>query len=301
MLTRAAVAAVSVVVPARDRAGTVGRAVRSALDQEPPVLEVIVVDDGSADGTPEAARAAAGGDARLRVLRHDSPRGAQAARNAGIRAARGAWIAFLDSDDELLPGSVALRLAAAEASGAPVVHSECLVVRAPGGAPEPFGVPPLAGAVHGALLRAPGPVFPALLVRREALERIGGLDEGIVSYQEWDTAIRLAREGPFAFVAAPTFVYHFYGAGTISADRLREARGYEQVVARHGDAMRRVLGAGGLAEHWESAARIRLRAGDGPGARRCLLRAVALRPFGRSLLRRIGMIGASLAARGAGG
>src|SRR5690606_17474252 len=93
---------VSVVMPARNAADTVARAVRSVLAQTFPDFELLVVDDGSTDETADAALAAAAGDARLRIL--DRGRcGLVAALNAGIDAARGRLIARLDADDEMLP------------------------------------------------------------------------------------------------------------------------------------------------------------------------------------------------------
>ncbi len=95
---------ISTVIPTHDRAHLVGRAVCSALAQCRPGDEVIVVDDGSRDGT-EAALAPYRERIRYRALRHG---GAGAARNAGIRAARCELVAFLDSDDEWMPGKLEL-------------------------------------------------------------------------------------------------------------------------------------------------------------------------------------------------
>ena len=92
---------VTVVIPAYNRPAMVQRAVRSALDQRPrPPAEVLVVDDCSSDDTAAVASAAG-----ATVIRHDVNRGGAAARNTAIRAAGHDWIAFLDSDDELLPTS----------------------------------------------------------------------------------------------------------------------------------------------------------------------------------------------------
>lgn len=89
----------SVIIPAYNRAPTIGRAIRSCLRQSFTDFEVIVVDDGSQDGTAEAV--ALCGDPRVSCIRQEN-RGASAARNRGAAAARGAFVAFLDSDDEFL-------------------------------------------------------------------------------------------------------------------------------------------------------------------------------------------------------
>jgi glycosyltransferase involved in cell wall biosynthesis len=91
---------VTVVIPAWRAAETIARAVRSVLAQSVPVLEVLVVDDGSPD---DIAAALAGFPESVRVIRQPNG-GASAARNRGLDEARGEWIAFLDADDEWLPG-----------------------------------------------------------------------------------------------------------------------------------------------------------------------------------------------------
>jgi glycosyltransferase involved in cell wall biosynthesis len=290
-LARAGDAAlVSVVIPVHNRRARIARAVRSALVQDHDAVEVVVVDDGSTDGTAGAVGELAGEDPRVTLAVHGAKRGAQAARNTGIRAARGEWVAFLDSDDELFATSVSARLAVASARGVAVVHSDCCVLRRPGDKPVPFGVPPLSGTVYEELLRRPGPVFPGLLVRKSALERVGLLAEEIESYQEWDTSIRLARHFPFGFVPEPTFVYRLDAEDTISGDALRKARGYEQVVAKHRGEIARLLGRGELAQHYETAAMLYREAGDARRFRASLLAAIRARPYGLSLLRRIGCL-----------
>src|SRR3954471_13927034 len=92
---------VSVVIPAHNRAATLGRAVESVLSQTRQDFEIAIVDDASTDGT--VAAIAAMHDDRIRLIRHDRNRGACAARNTGIRAGSAPFVAFLDSDDEWLP------------------------------------------------------------------------------------------------------------------------------------------------------------------------------------------------------
>jgi len=106
--------AVSVVIPTYNRRVLVAEAVACVLAQTHEDLELIVVDDGSTDGTAEALKAQLDGEARASVLRKANG-GTASARNRGIKAARAAWIAFLDSDDLWEPGYLASQLAALEA------------------------------------------------------------------------------------------------------------------------------------------------------------------------------------------
>jgi glycosyltransferase involved in cell wall biosynthesis len=221
------------------------------LEQTYHDLEVIVIDDGSEDNSRSVLEQLGKTDSRILCLFHDSNKGPQAARNTGIKAAHGEWIAFLDSDDYWLPQSLELRLIAAEKQQVIVVHSECEVVRE-NGIQESFGVPPLEGQVYRALLTHPGSVFPALLVAKEAIMKIGYLDENIIAYQEWDTSIRLARYFQFGFIAEPTFVYDCRGTETISKNALRNAAGYEQVVRKHRWEILRVSGKQPLVWHYQT-------------------------------------------------
>ncbi|MCA9315278.1 MAG: glycosyltransferase family 2 protein [Planctomycetes bacterium] len=96
-------ALVSVVVPVYNRPTLVQEAIRSVLEQTEPRFEIVVVDDGSTDGTADVVEAHFGHDPRLRVVRQPNG-GTAAARNRGIDEARAPWIAFLDDDDVWLPG-----------------------------------------------------------------------------------------------------------------------------------------------------------------------------------------------------
>jgi glycosyltransferase involved in cell wall biosynthesis len=253
------------------------------LAQSHQDFEVVIVDDGSTDDSPAIAAYLAKADPRIRYFRHAANKGAQAARNTGIQAARGSWIAFLDSDDEWLPDSLAIRLELARRTGAEVVHSECYILEREDHQPRLFQLPALEGRVYTKLLEKPGPAFPGLLVSKTAIERIHYLDESIVSYQEWDTAIRLAKTSEFAFVDDPTFIYDCRHANTISKDLLRSAAGYEQVITKHRWPILRYLGPGALASHYTIAAYFYREADDEKNARRCSFRANLLQPFKRRM------------------
>lgn len=270
-------ALVSVVIPAFNRAATIAAALHSVQAQTHPDWEAIVVDDGSRDNTAEVVERHGQWDARIRLIRHSANRGAQAARNTGIRHARGSWIAFLDSDDRWIGDSLQVRLEAAGTRRLTVVHSDGFQ-RRDDGSIALYGLPALDGWIYRELLCRPGPVFQGLLVAREALERIGGLDERIIALQEWDTAIRLAEYNEFGFVRLPTFIWDRRGADTITKDRGRDARGYEHVVRKHAEAILNTAGPRALLRHYATMALRYLAAGEKAEAFRCLR---ALRRFGR--------------------
>src|SRR5689334_7474886 len=100
---------VTVVIPTRDRAELLPRAVDSVLAQEGAAWELVLVDDGSTDATPAVFERYAQ-DPRVRVLRLD-PGGVSRARNRGVALGSAPWVAFLDSDDEWRPGKLAAQLA----------------------------------------------------------------------------------------------------------------------------------------------------------------------------------------------
>ena len=95
-------------------------------------------------------------------------------------------------------------------------------------------------------------MFQGLLVNRKLLEKIGYLDETIVSYQEWDTAIRLSEIAQFAFVDAPLFIYHLHREDTISKDKKRDADGFSQIVEKHKDQILKFAGKEVLYSHYKS-------------------------------------------------
>ena len=235
---------ISVVIPAWNRAATIGRCLRSVQQQTLQPHEIIVVDDGSTDETIAIARAA--GDSRLRVIELQRG-GAQRARNEGIRAATGEWIAFLDSDDEWRPDKLALQVEALRSAGFDpftVVHGNALRIDSSSGAETINATPGVDGAdVYATMLTRSGALyFPALLVSKAALERIGYLDERVVSYQEWDTAIRLARFCRFIYLPEPLFTYHVHGGETISRDDSRSIDGYAYIAGKYETEIKRVCG-----------------------------------------------------------
>ncbi|HVO67349.1 MAG TPA: hypothetical protein VMT12_12785, partial [Syntrophales bacterium] len=93
------------------------------------------------------------------------------------------------------------------------------------------------------------------------------------------TSIRLAQHFPFAFVPQPTFVYHCHGDDTISKDRYREALGYERIVEKHKEAIRRTLGRKGIGRHYEAIGNLYRNAGKMGTSRSFFMKALIYRPW----------------------
>ena len=189
---------VSVVIPTRNRWPFLARTLASALAQQAVALEVVVVDDGSDDQTPE--RLGAVGDARLRVFRHERRLGVARARNKGIEQARSAWIAFLDDDDIWSPAKLRTQLAALRGERAVFAYASAVHIDEAGNvvalepAPEPDALVPR-------LLTSENPM-PAgcsnVVAARDVLNRLGGFDERLFHLADWDLWLRLTAAGAAA-------------------------------------------------------------------------------------------------------
>ena len=181
---------ISVIIPTYNRAAWVVEAVASALAQTYRDFEVLVVDDGSRDGTLEALAPFPG---QVKTLRTSRRRGVSAARNLGISAARGQWLAFLDSDDLWLPEKLARQMAFLEN------HQHCLLCQTE----ETWvrhGVrvnPPLTHRKVGGRIflksLARCMVSPsAVILHRSLLEEHGAFDEDLPAAEDYDLWLRLA-------------------------------------------------------------------------------------------------------------
>lgn len=195
-------ATVSVIMPTHNRRDLLERALQSVLAQTFTGLEVVVIDDGSTDATAEYL--ASIDDPRVRVLRQPVPAGACAARNAGIRAATGRFLVFLDDDDEFLPNRVALMVAAYEPQFA-YVATGILFINSRGRAR--VKMPPPRITTQAMLFRIV--TGNSVLVERERVLALGGFDEHLASSQDYDLWLRLnLAYGDGVTVAEPLLVMH---------------------------------------------------------------------------------------------
>jgi glycosyltransferase involved in cell wall biosynthesis len=207
---------VSVIIPTRNRWELLSSlSLPSARAQEDLDLEVLVVDDGSTDRTENRLRAI--GDPRLVVLRSNTSTGVAGARNRGIAAARGEWLAFLDDDDLWSPRKLRSQLDVAVATHADFVYTSTVVVDAQGRAIESQPAPDPA-TVHDQLLT--WNVIGGgsnVLARTTLVRELGGFDERLFHLADWDMWIRLSAAGRAAAVKEILLAYVMHAANLHTA------------------------------------------------------------------------------------
>jgi glycosyltransferase involved in cell wall biosynthesis len=192
---------VSVVIPTFNRAASLADAIDSVLAQTAPPHEIIVVDDGSSDATPEILASFGG---RIRPIRQENA-GVSAARNSGIAAATGEWVAFLDSDDVWTRDR--LEVLARDCVGASAgVHVADLLFEGPGYRKSLFEMRSFAFPAGRATqedrpLRfvVGGLSLCASACRLDWLVRAGGFDPAIRMFEDLDLLCRLSMMGPWLF------------------------------------------------------------------------------------------------------
>lgn len=203
-------ARVSVVVPTYQRADVLPRALRSVANQSHRPLEVVVVDDGSTDGTRRVVEAFRPKSDLEVVYHRQENAGCAAARNQGLALADGEWVLFLDSDDALEPGAVAGLLEAARAADASFAYGPAMEVLA--GGVERLNRPVAAAAperLATALFLDPNVRNGAVLFRTDVVRDAGGLDASLRHSEDTDLLQRVAAAHTGAYSDAPTVrVYH---------------------------------------------------------------------------------------------
>lgn len=214
---------ISVVIPLYNKAAFVERCVASIRAQTLADFEVVVVDDGSTDDGLEVFRRACDGDPRFRLLRQANG-GVSKARNTGIEHARAEVVAFLDADDEWLPGYLeAIVGLARRHPDAPLLATAYRIVQ--GGAQVHRreglfdGLSPVdaRGFFEGWARLGGCPLFiGATAARRADLLAIGGFEVGMNLGEELLAFIRLVERGPIAFLDEPLAVYHLALSGSLA-------------------------------------------------------------------------------------
>jgi glycosyltransferase involved in cell wall biosynthesis len=225
--------AVSIIMPAYNVEPFIGPAIDSVRLQTFTDFELVVVDDGSTDGSVEVVERHASSDRRIRLVRQEN-RGISAARNVALRHSRGDYIAILDSDDAWTPSFLASQIAILErrpdidiVSGNGWFLGGPLDGRMAGPSPDSRPDPDLPN-----LLKDETAVFIMSVFRRRVYEAIGGFDETFRSNEDYDFWIRAAVAG-FRFTRNDEPAgYYRRRDNSLSADELRMLTGILRVYAK---------------------------------------------------------------------
>ncbi len=225
---------VSVVVPTHNRAHVLVRAIESILNQTFRDFELIIVDDGSTDDTLQVLASYSSAGIKVITLKHNA--GACRARNIGIQAAEGEFIAFQDSDDEWLPEKLSVQLNLMEATPSiqrPIGASYTgFISKTEEYCPPHVDEMQVRGNIYPQLLKGNIVGTPTLLIRRNILNEVGLFDETLTWLEDWDIALRIARRYDFQFADEPLVISHWSPGGVNSR---KDFRSFYQILSKHLD------------------------------------------------------------------
>lgn len=225
---------VSIVITTRNRARLLERALTSALSQVYASIEVVVVDDASGDETRDVVARYMLRHVNLVYIRLATPSGANAARNAGIRVARGALIAGLDDDDEFTPDRVSCLIGALKPHYAMVTSRNIQVL--PNGRRCNFYLPWAGRRV----MCYENVVGNQVLIKKERLIAAGLFDERLLRYQDYDMWLRIVvRYGPAKIIRRATQIVYYDHAVAGNSTPIRNLRGARAFMRKHRHLMTR--------------------------------------------------------------
>ncbi len=225
---------VSIVIPVYNREKFIGRAINSVLQQSYKNLELIIVDDCSHDDSLKVIRSFK--DKRIKVIALEQNSGANVARNKGIMASRGEYIAFQDSDDEWLPDKLFKQIAYMQQNDCKAcycpyeLHDEDITV-----VPQDYLDRDKYEKRINALLTYTNAIgTPCLIVEKAVLQNVGGFDEEMPSMQDYELAIRIAQCYKIGYCPEILVkVYRQKDSITMQKDRHRKA--VARIIQKHKD------------------------------------------------------------------
>ena len=287
---------ISVVIPCFNAERYIGAALRSVLAQSLRPAEVIVVDDGSSDGSADLVRNQFPGV----TLLCQANQGVAAARNHGVEHASGDWVAFVDADDAWLPGKLAAQCALLQAHPeARMAYTAWQVWLSTEPEPSPQLLAQLAACADDTerWAGASGWIYPELLLdcvvwtstvvaQRSLLRELGGFDPALRIGEDYDLWLRASRVTPILRVPRPGALYRLHTASITKGAPARNHKG--EVVGRalqrwgyqspDGRSASRSDVLRGLARSWSDFGGAHLIGGNLPTARRAALTSLRLRP-----------------------
>ncbi len=255
---------VSVILPVHNRADVLPRAIQSVLGQELRDFELIIIDDGSSDGSAQVAESF--GDERIRLIRLERNRGGNVARNEGIRAAKAPLIAFLDSDDRYLPAKLGWTVAEFERRPKLELLVDSFVKVQPHGSRKTQvirrnRVIDDREEFRTALFtRQLWKATPAITVKRQIAIEAGLFDETLRRLQDFDFLIRVSEMANCASTDQVLWVKYWDAAAISAQDNMIPAN--VELVRRHPEYLRERAYRPGLAYALRLSAWRRIRRGD---------------------------------------
>lgn len=201
---------VSVIIPTYNREHLIIRSLKSAISQTYTNIEIIVVDDGSNDGTENIVCSIE--DSRIFYLKHEINKGANIARNTGISISKGKYIAFLDSDDEWFPNKLEIQVAVFLKCSNPKIGVVYSGFYKSENEIKQY-IPPISsqkeGNIHKDLLRGNFIITPSVLIKKECFDRVGLFDEHFCRLEDWELWIRISKHYDFKFINLPLGIAHY--------------------------------------------------------------------------------------------
>ena len=229
---------VTVVVPTRNRSARLAAAVASIEKQTFDDIEIVVVDDGSEDDTPDVLEKIAAADARVRVIRLATPAGAPVARNRGLEEGRGKFVAFLDDDDRWLPTKLERQVAHLRSHPDTVLVGCHHRIVTDGGGPGLDFRGPTDFAPEDLLWSNLLGTLSNAVVAPDRMDQLVRFDPAFPAYQDWDFYLECNRLGPVAIVPEVLCEYVVHDEPDRLTNQLpKRLAGHELLLRRHGAAM----------------------------------------------------------------
>lgn len=221
----------------------VTRAINSILAQTYKNIEIIVVDDSPPEYSERSSLKKAVEDLRdkspdieIRYIPHETNQGACVARNTGMNAAKGKYVAYLDDDDEWLPSKLEKQMKVMESSRAALVYCGCICVNDDTGAIDDEMVEYHRGNVFNKLLYKNFIESTSFsLIKLDCLKEIGGFDPLMQSAQDYDVWLRIAEKYEVDCVKEPLVIYHEHSGERITTNPAKKISGLERINSKYED------------------------------------------------------------------
>jgi glycosyltransferase involved in cell wall biosynthesis len=224
---------ISVILPTYNRAPLIGKSIQSVLQQTWTHFELLVIDDGSSDNTDDVVKSI--NDPRITYVKYSENRGANHARNVGVKTAKGDYLAFQDSDDEWYPEKLEMHLNAFRnaSSDIGVVYSGFYKIT---GSKKTYipgkQISRKEGDILQELLKDNFISTPSVLIRRACFETAGDFDESLPRLQDWDLFIRLARDYRFKYIDQVTY-HQYHTPNNISSNQGAKYEALEIIINKY--------------------------------------------------------------------